>query len=924
MNDEHKIQNLREVDKQRWANFSKLLKEYKQNLGATDVELSNGLHISEDKIKDFLSDKQPKRSQRDYPTLGVDRWQLISLWMLLKKSNEHKDKSGQKRSTNKKTRQRKFSEEEIKAREELSNNGPDDMLRMLGFLPHKNKPLEAAVGRRRQIERLVTMLEPHALDEQRFNSLVDIMQSMASLISEVLEKKGGKFSSPSSSVQLSSYNREEALELSQDLSIHITDEIHTNTIRERFLRALEIYEQKGIKRFERIELVKLYDSISHKVLEDRLPYLEIRSCQFKHPSFDLNLDPSFTNEVKEYTIKGKDLVQAEVICELNYLDIDEPYKAEMSMKYTSAFTHLGNLLMCITHGLGTEWQLGGMELKVKSLGNAVSSLAECRAALWKIEQLDSTPSEHKSEGKKEAPLIQYTGQWVSDDLIVGAAQAMIIAVEDWLRKSIGTVFSSGLLEHYKRIVKANELKNQLSFSHVYDYGFLKMGANHEEQGLDQELLQELLKERQELSALKMPVYDFHITGYSRIYCVYKIQQARKANIIGDWKAAIAILKDVQLVRYIGSWNPGDAPLGEQKDKLKPVRWLYDSERLLLLLSSPESSEDENFSKSLEIFWKHNDFDSVAVIDDRGDAHINSSPRDYYRFPGRDTYISITELCGNYGRLKFYLAPEGDLETLREARKFFTVAAHFASKLGYRRRTARWLTIAARTRTRLGDFDGACTLLARAQQLLEPEVSVLGRPAALPMTNEGGAVENLCPESGLVALGDLLLVRINGRVAAHEAMKVSQKDLEDHAFCSETGLAWGDLALLSGFSLQAVRLFVSSLAGGLHLGFYRRCLDSIYGISKALQPLEGTDRTIALDLIKEFVCNELPKLSSEAEQEGPMQILIALLKSDDLLELLGPSSTTQNPWVARLDLQNARLNSMIESGKFLWSVSDVAH
>ncbi|MFM7476924.1 MAG: hypothetical protein ACKO2T_14760, partial [Microcystis aeruginosa] len=68
--------------------------------------------------------------------------------------------------------------------------------------------------------------------------------------------------------------------------------------------------------------------------------------------------------------------------------------------------------------------------------------------------------------------------------------------------------------------------------------------------------------------------------------------------------------------------------------------------------------------------------------------------------GLDVYTSLSEVYGNVARFQFYLSDDKD--TLINARENFLKAAYHASRMGAKRRTAKWITFAGRVNVRLGN------------------------------------------------------------------------------------------------------------------------------------------------------------------------------------------------------------------------------
>ncbi len=151
------------------------------------------------------------------------------------------------------------------------------------------------------------------------------------------------------------------------------------------------------------------------------------------------------------------------------------------------------------------------------------------------------------------------------------------------------------------------------------------------------------------------------------------------------------------------------------------------------------------------------------------------------------YLAASELCGSYCRLAFYT--QDNKKDLEMALNKLLMAAQYSSRIGLRRKTSRWLALAARVCCRLND------------QILAIQIINL----------------------------------------AHEIFEESKGNLKQeyvNSIKSELTIAEGELKLLNkNKKSQAIQDFIKSLLGAVYGLFARRTVDSIYNIARVIHDSE---------------------------------------------------------------------------------------
>ncbi|MBW4511394.1 MAG: hypothetical protein KME64_33515 [Scytonematopsis contorta HA4267-MV1] len=540
----------------------------------------------------------------------------------------------------------------------------------------------------------------------------------------------------------------------------------------------------GKTKFSQQEAISLFLSIAIKErIPNNLPNLHIRvqKVEFKTLSYTITRKKEYNNLYQmlvelvydgERKLKNpKHLEESEArVIKPELLDLLDPVlmvtvtsrfglgESEDSIDdqlaqwtYTSSNTMLENAMSACGLLLGISEEIANIIVYTKALDGGVYSLVEACVVIGK--------NQH-----------QYQGIWVDRDLTIVILQATVCAAKQRLaeQEREGKLDLQIYVSACKSISK---LRQQIDSTRkaFQDFDFCKSEQLNEAAKTAQD---ELIKipNQQIYFSLRLSLY--------RSYLLAKLLQLRLMNLQGDIKNAGEIIKDIESVL-----NEDEAV----KNELFPIQTLLQAERYLYKLSSGDVgdlSDSASPSAWLEL--------------DEWNQKIRNTikPRKFYRDPGFDVYQALSEIYGNYARMKFYLSH--DDKVLKTAAEEFLQAAHYALRIGSKQRAARWFALAGRVWVRLGDENFSKQALAVAEELA---------PANLTSGHSRSFRQAIYSEINLLR-GEILLV------------------IQDN-------------------SNEAIKRFLEALKGSTYLKLNRRMCDALINIARCSEKLDN--RSVKNDL-----------------------------------------------------------------------------
>lgn len=762
-----------------WQQLRTELQRYKDEFKATNSELSKGLEISRQPLVDFM-----QASRQDLP---VGRGHLKRLWHHLTSPEGYED--------------RKLSHEGKLSRVKLREEGPNRLLRAAGFLPEgeDENSIYIKSDREQQIQRLIAGLSNIPIpDSGDFIDLVDSLEK--DLIEKAFSMRNEAYSEHKQTIPY--------FEMSEDgIDKWIRNWIKNNIciepekeIFERLKRAVYKLIRFGRYKLEDAEIFELYLSIHENNRINRkneLNKLEssrkirISQCQFSTLTFSFfefhyGNDDKIREELREAVLEAEGIlrypardskylnaltsdvvVEALVRCEIFGVNGNRGEEDIIYWRYSSSATHFQNMLTAIYQGMGCENDLELVNFSLRSLGKKSDSLIK-----------SSITFTSKSSN--------YQGIWVDESSVFGTAQAMFVAVRNWLTD---TLSSDEEYLGYYQVCK--------------DLASINYSLNHGRKTLNDYVIRrteypgvipviESIK-KEVIDKIESINFDFldRIPALRRLYgldlerkrCMAHLICARSSHLEGDLLSAENFLVEARNILE----NP------KIREDITLKNFLSSEEMLHAFYAG-----DREFIGSKS--WRSrldNDLDELQKY-----IYLEQERCHLKKYCGRldlDIYRSASETLARFGRLDFCFSNLEDIPHLEEASSRLLMAAYCSAKVGDRNRATYWIANASRACCRLGFGDKALTLANLADEIIK------------------GSIDNRYSS------------RYRGAIAA------------------EVDIARAEIYLLIDRDFDnALKYFLNSLKGAAYLGFSRLMADSLYGVYRASKEIHNNAFSMLLD------------------------------------------------------------------------------
>lgn len=760
-----------------WDQLRQELHRYKHELGATNIELAEGLTISRQPLVSFMQE-----SRSDLP---IQRVHLMCLWYSL--------------TSPECVQKKRLATKCQHARQMLQKAGPDRLLQLAGYLP-KGEQLKLAINpeRYQQIQRIASGLSMIPVqDDTDFIDLVDFLER--EFISRTFAIKN-MIKIPPKEVLSSQYLSEENIDywVNKWIKNNIYMELKPS-VESRFRRAIYKFIRQGRHTLTSREIFELYLSI----LENEKIYRKIENsfkirvsqCQFADLTFSIfELDDSgdkafrdklmqlflhaesrlrfadsdddsqgsYSAERQRY-LKGvvADVVtEASVTCIFQSYRNKQKYSERICWNYASSATHFENMFTAIYQGMGCEEELELVDFSTITIGRRVDSLVKASTTL----------KEHEQERLHQ-------GIWVDKSTVVSVAQSVVVALKSWLTAKLPNGDAYTL--YY------DACTDMAAITHCLHHGCKSLSEYvlqpQEEERADpardyllKNVVRPVERLRQDVLASTPILQAWYSANLERKNCLSQISCARSCHVEGDLKRAAEFLEQAQETLQLPGVNE-DVALDLRLEQEQLLQKFYSGDHTFIA----NRHWRESFPSHLKLLR-----DYIFESDSSGTQR---------RYRGRldaNVYLCVSEIYARAGRLEFVFATREEEAHLVQSADHLLIAAYYASKVGERKRTAHWLANASRVYCRLGDGGMANKLIGMTDQLL-------------------------C-----------------------QSIDQRYSDQYKDAIMAEVHISRGEKALLIDQDPQeAIYYFGRSFQGAAYLGFVRLLADSLYNIARAAETLE---------------------------------------------------------------------------------------
>ena len=747
--EDHVIQ--REVDF--WQRLRTLLKDLndKQKANVTQQEMCSALNISRVLLSEFLAGEEKRRE------LPITYVSLNNLWnSIIEPELEFHEKLKAKNSD---------------TRREIKDKGFENFLADLNLINPRNT-IDLNTNQH-LLRKIITMLESNIFNNEE---ILDITEDIEKKFTRAAKNKYLNKDQNNSLIKQNKLDRDSCINLGEEYlkRIFSIPVISKNIIQDKFSKAITKIEKKGHKTFTIEETIGVLMSILDKECST-LPQqyklkkkLRIKDFQFNIISFDLlkeiDKQEDFPNELTdlikfaickaEMILRGEEKSNSSDYCDLEELlspMLDANFicrvaDQEIILNSRSCATSLGNMFAAIEFAMGSSIFFKPALASIHAIDDDLNSLARCSVTL---------------EVQKKSSTIQYIGTWVDMDSILSSGQAFICAIQNWIIDEINDQQSLDL--YYDEVKDLalidNRLKNNINT--VFD---------HEIQNFNNKSLYRIKDDieqiKNELQHKSNKLFNIFRNSLDCLYELAIVNISRKELISGNVTQANRLL-DINQRQVRLSKN---AILKEQLH----ISYLFEAEESNLHLYIGHNINDLSWEVLDLKLEKLGEF----ALSQEKSKHV------YSRHLSFDVYLAASELCGSYSRISFYT--KSDTQNLSEALYRLLMASQYASRIGLKRKVARWLSLAARVSIRLGNKDFA---------------------------------------RHLIELAD----------SSYDESNSQTKEIYIVAIKSELVIAKGEHKLYYPSSeedkIKSLNLFIEALFGAIFGLFARRSLDSIYNIAR---------------------------------------------------------------------------------------------
>lgn len=651
-----------------------------EKMGATQVELSEGMGVSRPVVINFLNKDKKQR-------LPVDRKNLIQLCESLHKRRASKRKSKTEGDTTSES-----NPDEL--RDLLGEIGADELLESAGFLPQNTSTIRVTQERFFQVAQVVALLEFLSVDDLRPTT-----QEFLAIASNKIAISSNKFFSEDSEPQehdslgrLIEKLRESHPTLGLKLRLEIIEKLRRNW---------ERFKAGGKTKFTRQEAIALFLSIAIKEQMPKNPanlHIRVQKVEFRTLSKYINHEDKYSDVYRKFVHIGHQaernlntlgaslatqtepqsldslspVIMAVITCSFGY---DDSSSELLEWRYTSSNTIMENAIGACSLHMGFTEEVANITLSTKTLDGSIDSLVETTVILGNNQQ--------------------YQGMWVDRDSMIAMLQAIVCAAKQWLGwndKINLEIYSSAckaLSDLRKRVTRARKAFQNFQFlDQECQYTEIESIAN---------------KAKDELKKIpKDKVYFPYRLNFYRCYLLAKRLELRQSNFQGNISNAQLLIQEINEVLEEDQ---------QVKAEVVPIQALIRSDIYLYELSC--GHETNLFDSSKRSQW-------LGL--EEWDSKIRGAikPGSCYKDAGLDVYKALSEIYGNIARIELYLCD--DRKTLEQAAEYFLRAAHYGLRIGLTQRMARWVALAGRVWVRLGEDKLSIQALHFARKLADNDLT----------------------------------------------------------------------------------------------------------------------------------------------------------------------------------------------------------
>lgn len=673
-----------------WMALKEKLESFRDRGGASMAELADGLGVSRQPLYNFM--KEPSEGLNK-----IDRLALLSLWAYLTDPKQYG--------------KRKLTQENRDARQALAREGPDDLLRAVGFLGAKDLDKKAITVTDPQMKRLVLRLQSSWLYDDALRAYI-----IDGFLDDLLDQ--GR---PNRDAYLYPLDYEKPDERKKIEEWPFAEEIQAKEkyrelgIRESYKRSIKNLVSSGKTEFVESELFELYQSIiEHRESRDGNNRIKIYGCEFETLSSNSILDrlnfernqiiaekrvsfnPEIITEKKNFPL----IVEVKIRCDFE-IENDEEFMQEAYFKYASTATHVENMLVAIKQGLCHPLDISGFFLR--AVGRTDKSLARVAIALSEAGSWVDEKARNKKDSKYKKVEKVYQGWWVTSNTIIGIIKAFTDAFKRWLS---GTdIRNSEYYEACRELAKVNESFYEVNKA-IFEGNFDVPPDPNELEGKIYETLERIRKvenenlfEPIEEVRLRLKGKEFRITLNLLHLYIYK-GNITKAKEINDEYQNPRVLVD----KGVNSFD-------------KAFKNLLVMSAYIEYMKYKLVTGDEEFL--IGKLWRRERIYSLDEYQDVARSYVRQSGNINF-----NCYSFMAEFLATLGVMEFY-AVENKAEYLERGREYLIEAAHYSSRIGYERKATQSLLYVVRclSRLRVEDTDQEIqTILIEAGRVIDRKQS----------------------------------------------------------------------------------------------------------------------------------------------------------------------------------------------------------
>lgn len=749
---------------QAWLAFQSQLEHLQNEYRATKTEIIDGLSVTRSKFYAF--------QEKPEDGLNIDRSNVLNLWAYLCD-----------------TENRRIPKVAEELRKKLRREGPDPLLKALGFATQSESGEDGPV-KNPQTQRILRRLDSGWIYDDAVRAYITNI-----ILDQVLD-----LGQPESIMHARPLALDKAVRWPEEFFEGREEKIDRLVYR-KFQNAMSKLIRAGKTEFVQAELFELYQSIleHHYINSNRGIKLRIVDCEFQALSLDLNsygepdIFEAISREAERSLVEmlvgdelsksarssiEKQSTQLDIIstpclqAEIGYqIEIGDEVKDTVILRYSSTSTHVENMLKAMSGGLG--YPLGISAFSIRATGRTEKSLARISIALSKLKEEDSvTPSSHAGYERIEGV---YEGWWVSSNTIIGILNATSDAVTRWLAAE-----DIDQKVYYEACYRATELSQEFYDlrSSLYEY------APHSFKGTESSF-EDSANKLIEKTSLYIEQYDPDRYGDGVKIHVKKMKDQRSMLLLAWTHAALIAGKPIQAEKLLKK--------ASNRLSSSPYSFVLSVYHKACDMGHKLVQGDESFIIGKQ--WAYGDYAVIQEsLEELGQYIRDVKSIDF------DVYLVMSQLFGIIGILDFYSnqsTSDSDLSSYTKSGNLLIQAAHYSLRIGQKRRASQWLSFASRMCTRLGSQE-------KADELLKTSIAVSGGASTL-------------------ATDEVFL-------------QIQYSDSSSNWLGVNHFLAAGELMLLKKEYNRALRHFLQALNVALHVGYGRATPDCLYNVGQALRKM----------------------------------------------------------------------------------------